>query len=271
MDTGLTNRTALITGGGTGIGAAIAQGMAAEGANVIVNYSRSEQDAQNTVAQITDAGGQAIAIRCDVSQSSQVRSMFEQARGHFGQVDILVNNAGRVFSRQPTADLPEDMWDQTIDVNLKGVFLCSQAAIAQMPDKIGRIINITSVTAFSGVGSSSYGAAKGGVNALTRCMALELGSRGITVNALPLVSLTRASTASARHPIDTHNSWKRFHWAGMAKSMTWWVSHCCWHPTQEATSRETSFMSMEPCSCIDGLCDSEHVFISQQVSETFHK
>ena len=184
MDTQLTHRTALVTGGGTGIGAAIARGMAAEGANVVVNYSRSEQEARDTVAQITGAGGRAIAVRCDVSQSDQVRSMFDQARDEFERVDILVNNAGHVFGRQSTSEMPEEVWDQTIAVNLKGVFLCSQVAIPQMPDNIGRIINITSISAFSGKGGPAYGPAKAAVNALTRDMAYELGPRGITVNGI---------------------------------------------------------------------------------------
>ncbi|MBI85120.1 MAG: hypothetical protein CMJ81_18145 [Planctomycetaceae bacterium] len=184
MDTNLTDRTALVTGGGTGIGAAIARGMAAEGANVVVNYSRSEQEAHDTVAQITSAGGRAIAIRCDVTQSDQIRSMFDQARAEFGRVDILVNNAGRVFGRQSTEEMSEEIWDKTIAINLKSVFLCSHVAIPQLPEKIGRIINISSISSFSGKGGPAYGPAKAAVNALTRDMATELGPRGITVNGI---------------------------------------------------------------------------------------
>ena len=184
MDTNLTGRTALITGGGTGIGAAISKGMAAEGAHIVVNYSRSEQEAQETVADITQAGGKAIAIRCDVTHSDQVNMMFDRARDEFGRVDILVNNAGNVFGRQSTADMPEEVWDQTIAVNLKGVFLCSKAAIPHLPDNMGRIINITSISAFSNKGGPAYGPAKSAVNALTRNMANELGPRRITVNGI---------------------------------------------------------------------------------------
>ena len=184
MKTDLTDRTALVTGGGTGIGAAIAKGMSAEGANIVVNYSRSEQEANDTVAEITEAGGRAIAVQCDVSQSDQVQAMFARAAAEFGRVDILVNNAGNVFGRQSTAEMPEEIWDQTMAVNLKSVFLCSQVAIRQMPDKIGRIINISSISAFSGKGGPAYGPAKAAVNALTRDMAFELGSRGITVNGI---------------------------------------------------------------------------------------
>lgn len=184
MDTNLTGRTALVTGGGTGIGAAIAKGMAAEGANIIVNYSRSEQEANETVAEIEALGSKAIAVRCDVTQSDQINDMFQRAQAEFGRVDILVNNAGQVFGRQSTAEMPEDIWDKTMAVNLKAVFLCSQAAIPQMPDKIGRILNISSISAFSGKGGPAYGPAKGAVNTMTRDMAFELGPRGITVNGL---------------------------------------------------------------------------------------
>ncbi len=184
METSLIRRTALITGGGTGIGAAIAQGMATEGANVVVNYSRSEKEATETVSDIRSRGGKAIAVRCDVSQSDQVQAMFQWAADEYGRVDILVNNAGQVPPKLSTAAMPEDVWDKTIAVNLKGVFLCSQTAIRQLPDKIGRIINITSIGAFSGKGGPAYGPSKAAVNALTRDMAYELGPRGITVNAI---------------------------------------------------------------------------------------
>ena len=184
MDTDLTGRTALITGGGTGIGAAIAGKMAADGARVVVNYRRSEREAGETVAAIHHAGGTAMAIRCDVGKSDQVEAMFEEARAAYGRIDILVNNAGHVFGKQTTAEMPEEVWDQTIAVNLKGVFLCSKTAIPQLPDRTGRIINITSISAFSGKGGPAYGPAKAGVNALTRDMASELGPRGITVNAI---------------------------------------------------------------------------------------
>lgn len=184
MNTDLTNRTALVTGGGTGIGAAIAKGLAAEGANIVVNYNRSETEANDVVAEITKRGSRAISVRCDVSQANQVQAMFEQSASEFGHVDILVNNAGNVFGKQSTAEMPEEIWDKTIAVNLKGVFLCSQAAIRQMADHQGRILNITSISAFSGKGGPAYGPAKAGVNALTRDMAYELGPRGITVNGI---------------------------------------------------------------------------------------
>ena len=184
METSLAGRTALVTGGGTGIGAAIAKGMAAEGADLVINYSRSEREAEETVSEIEGLGGRAISIRCDVSRSDQVQAMFQRVADAYGRVDILVNNAGQVPGKHSTADMPEEVWDRTMAVNLKGVFLCSKAAIPQLPDEIGRIINITSIGAFSGKGGPVYGPSKAAVNALTRDMAYELGPRGITVNGI---------------------------------------------------------------------------------------
>ena len=112
METSLAGRTALVTGGGTGIGAAIAKGMAAEGADLVINYSRSEREAEETVSEIEGLGGRAISIRCDVSRSDQVQAMFQRAADAYGRVDILVNNAGQVPGKPSTADMPEEVWDE---------------------------------------------------------------------------------------------------------------------------------------------------------------
>ena len=109
METSLAGRTALVTGGGTGIGAAIAKGMAAEGADLVINYSRSGREAEATVSEIEGQGGKAITIRCDVSQSDQVQAMFQRAADTYGRVDILVNNAGQVPGKHSTADMPEEV------------------------------------------------------------------------------------------------------------------------------------------------------------------
>ena len=185
MDTKLTDRTALVTGGGTGIGAAIAQGMAAEGANVVVNYSRSEQEANDTVAQIKSAGGRAIAIRCDVTQSDQIRSMFDQARAEFGRVDILVNNAG-IAANKRALECSLEEWERVIRVNLTGAFLCSQAAGKEMVKQgYGKIINICSLSGQrGGIGRAPYGAAKAGLELLTKVMAVGWAPHGVTVNAI---------------------------------------------------------------------------------------
>ena len=120
----------------------------------------------------------------DVTDSDAVRAVAKETLADLGCIDILVNNAGQVFSKASTADISEEDWDRTFAVNLKGTFLWSQAAIRQMADGIGRIINISSISSCSGKGGPAYGPAKAAVNALTRDMAYELGSRGITVNAI---------------------------------------------------------------------------------------
>ena len=184
MDTDLSDRTALVTGGGTGIGRAIALGMAGQGANVVLNYNRSEPAADEAVTEIDRIGAKAIAVKADVTRWSDVDAMFQRAQSVFGHVDILVNNAGGPIGKQATQDMPEEVWDQTIALNLKSVFLCCKAAIPQLPDGKGRIINITSISGHSGKGGPAYGPAKAGVAAMTRDMATELAPRGITVNSI---------------------------------------------------------------------------------------
>lgn len=194
MNTKLKGRTALVTGGGTGIGRGIAIGMAREGASIVVNYRRSENEARATVQQIEEIGGKAVAIKADVTRWDDVTALFKSARSHFGQVDILVNNAGGTIKKQELCDMSEDIWDQTLALNLKSVFLCCKAAIPQFPDGSGRIINIASISGYSGGGQRgvAYGTAKGAVITMTRGLAHELASRRITVNGIaPGIVATR--------------------------------------------------------------------------------
>lgn len=182
----LEGKTAVVTGGGTGIGRAIALGFGKSGANVVVNYNRSKDAAQETVELIEKEGASAIAVQADVTKWSDVEKLFKQTVAEFGGVDILINNAGGNIEKYPIRDYPEDIWDRTVDLNLKTVFLCSKAAIPLLSDNGGRIINITSISGFSGggVGGGPYGAAKAGIITLTRSMAQELAPRGITVNGI---------------------------------------------------------------------------------------
>lgn len=181
----LREQVAIITGASRGIGRAIALELAAQGANVVVNYASSGDAAQQVVAEITDAGGSAIALQADVSKLEQVDALLSNTLEKFGRVDILVNNAGITRDTLLLRMKPED-WQAVIDLNLTGVFLCTRAVSKVMlKQRSGRIINIASVAGQMGnPGQANYSAAKAGVIGFTKTVAKELASRGITVNAV---------------------------------------------------------------------------------------
>lgn len=181
----LRERVAIITGASRGIGRAIALELAAQGANVVVNYASSSDAAQQVVAEITDAGGSAIALQADVSKLEQVDALLNNTLEKFGRVDVLVNNAGITRDTLLLRMKPED-WQAVIDLNLTGVFLCTRAVSKIMlKQRSGRIINIASVAGQMGnPGQANYSAAKAGVIGFTKTVAKELASRGITVNAV---------------------------------------------------------------------------------------
>jgi 3-oxoacyl-[acyl-carrier protein] reductase len=181
----LRERVAIITGASRGIGRATALALAAEGANVVVNYASSSGAAEEVVKAITDAGGNAIALRADVSKLEQVETLLKDTLDKFGRVDVLVNNAGITRDTLLLRMKLED-WQAVIDLNLTGVFLCTRAVSKVMlKQKSGRIINITSVAGQMGnPGQANYSAAKAGVIGFTKTVAKELASRGITVNAV---------------------------------------------------------------------------------------
>jgi len=181
----LTGKVALITGGSRGIGKAIALTLAKNGADVIINYSGNEQAANEVVNEIQSLGRKAISIKANVANGDEVTNMMKQVIETFEKVDILVNNAGitrdGLLLRMKDAD-----WDDVINTNLKGVFLCTKAAAKHMTrQRTGRIINITSVVGQIGnPGQINYVAAKAGVIGVTKTAAKELASRNITVNAI---------------------------------------------------------------------------------------
>lgn len=181
----LEGKVALVTGASRGIGREIALQLAREGCNVAVNYSGSEAKANEVVDEIKGLGREAIAVQCNVSDSDAVQAMVKETIGQFGSLDILVNNAG-ITKDNLLMRMKEAEWDDVININLKGVFLCTKAVTRQMmKQRSGRIINISSIVGVSGnPGQANYVAAKSGVIGLTKTTAKELAPRGITVNAI---------------------------------------------------------------------------------------
>jgi 3-oxoacyl-[acyl-carrier protein] reductase len=181
----LSKKVALVTGASRGIGRAIALEMAREGADVIVNYSHSDEKANEVGRSIEALGRQALVVKADVSRPDQVEVMRSKAIQEFGGVEILVNNAG-VHYHLKSWEIDEAEWRRVLGVNLDGVFLCSKAFSHEMrAKKWGRIINISSVIGFIGTDHEAhYGASKAAVVGLTKSLALELGGYSITVNAI---------------------------------------------------------------------------------------
>ena len=181
----LKGHVALVTGGSRGIGAAIARDLAQAGAAVAVNYRAQADDANAVVEELQRAGAQAIAVQADVSQAADVTKMVARVTSALGPIDILVNNAGIAITRG-VDDLTEADFDQTIAVNLKSVFLCTQAVLPTMRQrKWGRIVNISSGAARgAGAIGPHYNASKAGIEGLMRGYAARLVKEGITVNAV---------------------------------------------------------------------------------------
>ena len=181
----LDGKYALVTGASRGIGREIALELARQGANVAINYSGSEEKAVSVAEEIKAMGREAFVIQADVSNAEAVEQMFKQTIEAFGRLDILVNNAG-ITRDNLLMRMKESDWDDVININLKGVFLCTKAVSRQMmKQRSGRIINISSIVGVSGnAGQANYVAAKAGVIGLTKTAAKELAPRGITVNAI---------------------------------------------------------------------------------------
>ncbi|CAM4039318.1 3-oxoacyl-[acyl-carrier-protein] reductase [Lederbergia lenta] len=200
----LEGKSALVTGASRGIGREIALALAKEGANVLVNYSGSEAKANEVVQEITAMGRQAIAFQCNVADSENVKEMVKETINQFGSLDILVNNAG-ITRDNLLMRMKEDEWDDVINTNLKGVFLCTKAVSRQMmKQRAGRIINIASIVGVIGnPGQSNYVAAKAGVIGLTKTAAKELATRGITVNAVAPGFITTDMTDNLDEEVKT--------------------------------------------------------------------
>ena len=185
MRINLDGKTALVTGSSRGIGKAIAIELAKHEANVVINYRKRREEAEKTYNKIVEMGGNALIVQADVSNSENVKAMFKKIESEFGKLDILVNNAGWGLAI-PFGSIDESLWDRTINVNLKSVYLCTKEALGLMNDQeYGRIINISSIAGLIGIPMlSAYSAAKAGIIGLTKAIAVELSDTKITVNAI---------------------------------------------------------------------------------------
>jgi 3-oxoacyl-[acyl-carrier protein] reductase len=181
----LSNRVAIVTGGGRGIGRAIALRLAEVGANVVVNDIGDAEPVEAVVREIKAMGRQALLVLADVSSASDVDKLVEAAIAAYGRIDILVNNAG-IARDQLLLRMTEEEWDRVISVDLKSVFLCTRAVLKYMvKERWGRIVSIASIVGIVGnPGQANYAAAKAGIIGFTRTVAKEVASRGITVNAI---------------------------------------------------------------------------------------
>ena len=194
----LEGSVAIVTGGGAGLGKAIAHRLAEEGADVVIGDT-DETAAQGVAERIRALGRRAVAVRTDVTRRPDIEALLEEAM-QLGPVDILINNAG-VETITPLLDIPEDEWDRTLDTNLKGVFLCSQIVARAMiaAGRGGKVVNIGSIAGIMPPRKEPhYAASKGAVHTLTKQMALELAPHGITVNAV--------APGVIRNGLSTHHS-----------------------------------------------------------------
>lgn len=178
-------KTAVVTGGSRGIGRAVCLELAKGGANVVLCYAGNEASAQETVAACEAGGAKALAVKCDVADAQQVKNLMDEAVKAFGRIDILVNNAG-ITRDGLLMMMKESDFDDVISANLRGTFLCMKAVSRiMMKQRYGRIVNLSSVVGLHGnAGQVNYAASKAGVIGMTKSLAKELASRGVTVNAV---------------------------------------------------------------------------------------
>jgi 3-oxoacyl-[acyl-carrier protein] reductase len=180
----LSGKVAVVTGASKGIGAAIAQHLAADGAAVVVNYSSSKEGADRVVGEITKKGGKAVAVQANVAKQADIRRLFAEGKKAFGKVDILVNNAG-IYQFAPLEEITAEQFHKMFDLNVLGLILASQEALKYFGPTGGNIINISSVVSTAAPAHVSvYSATKAAVDAVTRSLAKELGPRKIRVNSI---------------------------------------------------------------------------------------
>ena len=193
----LKDKVAIVTGGTRGIGRAIALKLADQEANIVINYRNSDKEAEELKAILEEKGVKVLTVKCDISNFEDSKNLMDKCKEVFGKIDILVNNAG-ITKDTLIMRMKEEDFDNVIDVNLKGTFNCAKHASAIMlKQRFGKIINMTSVVGIAGnAGQVNYAASKAGVIGLTKSLAKELGSRGITVNAVAPGFINTDMTAS---------------------------------------------------------------------------
>ena len=210
MDLGLRDKVALVTGAATGLGRAIAESLAAEGAKVAVNYRTRPEAARAVVEAIATAGGAAVAVPADLTRDDEVGAMFDAVERAFGPAEVLVNNAA-FCPTAPTAELPSDVFTHTLDVNMGGTFRCCREFIGRLQalGRAGRIVNISSQAALRGSrsGKSAYDASKAGVIGLTVSLSRELAAAGFQVNCVvPGLMLTEMIAGAVAKDPEAFNS-----------------------------------------------------------------
>lgn len=201
----LENKVAVVTGASKGIGASIAKHLAAEGAAVVVNYASSKAGADKVVAEITAAGGRAVAVQGDVSKKADIDRLFAETKQAYGKLDILVNNAG-IFEFLPLEAITEDHFRRQYDINVLGLLLTTQEAVKLIGPEGGSIINISSVVStFTPPGSAVYSGTKAAVDAVTKVLTKELGPKKIRVNSInPGMVETEGATSAGFINSDFH-------------------------------------------------------------------
>lgn len=180
----LAGKVAVVTGASKGIGASIAKHLAAEGASVVVNYSSSKAGADKVVGEISAQGGKAIAVQGNVAKKADIERLFSETKKAYGHVDVLINNAG-IYDMAPIEKITEEHFHKQFDLNVLGLLLTTQEALKYFPSSGGSIVNVSSVVGINPLpGAAVYSATKGAVDAVTKSLAKELGTRNIRVNSL---------------------------------------------------------------------------------------